>query len=287
MKTRRLLGFLLLTAAVAYAAELNVPARVTAGNGISIPTSGSGSATFYLAGPTHSAKRTVKLGSEIRIAPQELRDAGRYVVVLQTNGGTESASFFVVPAAPDQLSFLVRPSRVPAAAPGAITGTAFVFDPFHNLVLQPAAVKFELAVEGAPAQSRTAQTRNGVAWTRMDSGRKAGAAQFVASVGDSSVRRVVQQVASDPCNLRFKAMPSKAGILVETDPVRDCAGNPVPDGTIVTFTEHDPAGGKSTVDARIKLGVAQADLPNARQATISVASGVVVGNEVQWRGGGQ
>ena len=148
-------------------------------------------------------------------------------------------------------------------------------------------MKFELAVQGAQPQTRTVETKQGVAWTRMDSDRKAGAAQFVASVGDIEVRRVVQQVAADPCNLRFKASRDKNGILVETDPVRDCAGNPVPDGTIVTFTESDPAGGKSTIDARIKRGVARAELPEAKQATISVASGVAAGNEIEWRGGGE
>ncbi len=270
-----------------YAAGFSVPAQVVAGNAISIPTSGSGEATFYLVGPTHSLKRNVKLGTAIRVDAEELRDAGRYVAVLQSEGGIERASFFVVPGPPAGVSFLARPSRVPAAARGVITGTAFVFDKYSNLVLEPTAVKFDLAVQGAPAQARTVQSKDGVVWTRMDSGRKAGAAQFVVSVDQSEVRRVVQQVASDPCNLRLKAVANKAGILVETEPVRDCAGNPVPDGTIVTFTELEPSGAKSTIDARIKRGIAQAELPNAPRATISVASGVVVGNEIQWHGGGE
>jgi hypothetical protein len=71
---------------------------------------------------------------------------------------------------------------------------------------------------------------------------------------------------------------------VQTDPVRDCSGNAVPDGTIVTFTQND-ASGKSTVDARVKRGVARAEMPTAQRATISVASGVVVGNELRWGGG--
>jgi hypothetical protein len=124
-----------------------------------------------------------------------------------------------------------------------------------------------------------------VAWTRMDSGKKSGAAQFVASVGDASVRRVVQQTAAEPCNLRMKAQKDKSGnILVETDPIRDCSGNAVPDGTIVTFTSVDK-NGRSTVDSRIKKGVAQAMLPASDGALISVAAGVVVGNEIRWGGG--
>ncbi len=149
--------------------------------------------------------------------------------------------------------------------------------------MQPQPVKFELSAEGATV-SRTESTRYGAAYTKLDSSRKEGVAQFVASSGSASVRRVVQEVASDPCDIRMRAQRDKNGILVQTDPIRDCAGNPVPDGTIVTFTSTD-ASGRSTVDARIKRGVAQAELPASRNATISVAAGVVVGNEIKWGGG--
>jgi hypothetical protein len=95
---------------------------------------------------------------------------------------------------------------------------------------------------------------------------------------------VVQQVAAEACNLRMKAQPQGNAILVETEPIKDCSGNPVPDGTIVTFTETD-ASGISTVDARIKKDVARAELPASRSATINVASGVVLGNEIHWGDG--
>jgi hypothetical protein len=52
----------------------------------------------------------------------------------------------------------------------------------------------------------------------------------------------------------------------------------------VTFTEVDSSG-RSTVDARIKKDVARAELPLSNNATISVASGVVLGNEVHIGGG--
>jgi hypothetical protein len=127
-------------------------------------------------------------------------------------------------------------------------------------------------------------TRAGLAWVALDSSRKEGPAQFVASIGEVSERRVVRQVASDPCNLRIKAERSAKAIEVVTDPIRDCSGNPVPDGTIVTFTAVSPRG-KSSVDARIKKGVAKAELPPLQDATISVASGVVMGNEIHVGGG--
>lgn len=263
----------------AQAAELHVPATVTAGSGLTFSSSGSGSATMYLFGPGSAVKRQVDLGQQIQLSADDLQNAGRYTVVI----GEDSAVFFVTAAPVNSIAFLARPSRVPAATSNVITGTAFLFDKYQNLVLQPEPVKFELEEDGQTT-TRSETSKGGVAFTKLDSSRRAGPAQFVATSGSASVRRVVQQVASDPCNIRMSAQPNKNGVLVRTDPIRDCSGNPVPDGTIVTFTATDSQG-KSTVDARIKRGIAEAQLPVSNGATISVASGVVVGNEIQWRGG--
>ena len=261
------------------AAELDLPATVTAGSGLTISSSGSGSATLYVVGPGTAIKRKVQLGQEIRLSAEELQNAGRYVISLDGN----SATFFVTAGAVQSIAFLARPSRVPADTHNVVSGTAFVFDKYQNLILQPQPVNFELSVNGQTV-TRTETTKNGVTFTRFDSTKKEGPAQFVASSGPASVRRVVQEVASDPCSIRMTAVRDKSGILARTDPIHDCAGNPVPDGTIVTFTSTD-AKGKSTVDARIKQGIAEAELPASSDATISVASGIVVGNEIQWRGG--
>jgi hypothetical protein len=189
----------------------------------------------------------------------------------------------VSPAQPGNLNFLARPSRVPVARPHVITGVVFVFDEYENMVLRRAPVRFSLSVNGSGA-SQMVESRDGVAWINSSSAKKAGAAQFVAAVGDTTVRRVVQQVASDPCNLRMHVAQITDGlVIVETDPIRDCTGNPVPDGTIVTFTQID-RGGRSTVDARIKKGVARAQLPFAEGANISVAAGVMLGNELHLGG---
>lgn len=283
-RTLLMIPALALTAALAGAAELNIPKQVTAGSDVNVSTGGSGEATLILVGPSHVSKRKIRLGEQVTLDGEEVRRAGRYVAVIK-GGGDASATFFVTAATPANAAFLAQPSRVAAARPDAISGTAFVMDQYDNLVMAPTPVKFELAVPGTSAESRTVMSKDGVAWVRMPSGRREGAAQFTAAIGnDVETKRVVQQVAAEPCNLRMRAQPSKTGILVETDPIRDCNGNAVPDGTIVTFTQVD-GNGKSTVDARIKRGVARAELPAANNATISVASGVVVGNEIRWGGG--
>lgn len=266
--------------------ELRLPQDATAGQPTTMGTSGQGEATLYLVGPGQVIQRNIKLGSDVQIKSGELRSAGRWVAIVRSSGGKQSQVFWVRPAQPENLSFLAKPSRVPVAQHNAISGTVFLFDKFHNLVLESAPVNFNLSVNGAgTAQSVTSHA--GVAWIEASSGPKEGAAQFVASVGGTSVRRVVQQVASEPCSgsLRMHiAEHEKDMIVVKTDPIRDCSGNPVPDGTIVSFIETDKSG-KSTVDARIKKGMAQAELPASDNATISVAAGVTLGNELHVGGG--
>jgi hypothetical protein len=185
----------------------------------------------------------------------------------------------------EKLSFIARPSRVPTAASGSVLGVAFLFDRFQNLVLTPAPVTFRLAVDESAGEERTVTAKDGVAWVQLNSGHRSGPAQFTASSGEVSARRVVQQVAADPCSVHMNASRAADGnILVETAPIKDCSGNAVPDGTIVTFTSTDAAG-RSTVDARIKLGFARAELPRSSSATLTVAAGVVLGNEIRWGGG--
>lgn len=269
----------------ARAADLRVPQDATAGQPITIGTTGQGDATLYLIGPAQIIKRSIKLGSDVQIKGEELRSAGRWIALVR-GSSSQSQVFWVKPAHAENLSFLARPSRVPAAQHNAISGTAFLFDKFHNLVLQPTPVNFNLSVNGAGA-TQAVTSREGVAWIEASSGPKAGAAQFVASVGNVSVRRVVQQVAAEPCSgsLRMHiAQRKQDSVVVETDPIHDCSGNPVPDGTIVSFIETGQ-GGKSTVDARIKKGIAQAELPASTDATISVAAGVTLGNELHLGGG--
>jgi hypothetical protein len=262
---------------------VKVSSPVTAGQDATVTTSGSGSATLYINGPGAAIKQKVTLGEPVKITGDELRAAGRYVAIIKGDGDS-STTFFVEPAQAQKLNFLARPSRVPVSQQDVISGVVFVFDDYRNLVTEPSTVKFSLKVPNGPGMEKVITSKDGIAFMRSNSAPKAGAAQFVASVGDAQVRRVVQQVASDPCSLRMHAQRQGNKLVVETDPIRDCSGNAVPDGTIVTFIETS-AQGRSTVDARIKRGIAKATLPAEQGATISVAAGVVLGNEVRVGGG--
>jgi len=261
------------------AQDLRVPASVTAGDEAAISTTGSGKATLYLLGPGVARKTDVNLGEEIHLQAQDLRNAGEYLALVCSDT-CHSGTFYVTASKPASLAFLVHPSRVPVGRGDALSGVAFPFDQFRNLVLTPATINFQLTAGDKSLFSRPVRTQNGAAWFRTASGKSAGVVQVTASVDDVTARRAVQQVASEPCNLRITGQRIPIGILVQTEPVHDCAGNVVPDGTIVTFSAAE-ANGKSTVDAPVKQGIARAQIEASGTTVISVASGVVMGNELR------
>ena len=254
------------------------PRSSAAGDEATISTQGSGKATLYLVGPGISRKSDVTLGEGHPIgaagSAHRRRLSGDFVFRY-----VSGESFYVTAAKPASLIFLVHPSRVPVAQGDAMSGVAFPFDQYRNLVLAPQRISFQFTAKDASLWSRASRTQDGVAWFRAASGKSAGPVQVTASLGDLTSRRALQQVASDPCNLRISGRRTRDGILVQTEPVHDCAGNPVSDGTIVTFTETG-ANGTDTVDAPIKQGIARSQLEGAGAASISVASGVVMGNEI-------
>src|SRR4029077_14195203 len=176
------------------AQDLRVPASVTAGDEATIPTTGSGKATFYLLGPGISRKGDVNLGEEIHLQAKDLRNAGDYLALVCSDT-CHSGTFYVMAAKPASLTFLVHPSRVPVAQDDAVSGVTFTFDQFRNLVLTPATVTFQLTAGDKSLLSRPARTQNGVAWFRTASGKSAGLLQVVATLDDLSARRAVQQVA--------------------------------------------------------------------------------------------
>lgn len=272
----------ILLAPLVAAQEFRLPQKVEAGTAFSISTSGSGDTTLYIVGPGAALERKVYLGENIAFEADDLPNAGHYVAFLDGHS-SQSMQFDVVPSPQAaSLSFLAKPSRLAVNRPNGVSGVAYIFDVFGNLILKPQEVSFKLADATGGAQSRNATSRDGVAWVQMNSAPKAGPAHFQATLAGVNVTRIVQEVPGDPCSIRMTARPSSGQrISLQTDPVRDCNGNPVPDGTIVSFTEAYE-GRESTVDVPLKRSVAQTELPAVNGATISVAAGVVLGNEIRW-----
>jgi hypothetical protein len=278
-------GWLALAAAQAAPAQgdsLNLPKNVQAGSAFSIPTSGNGKATLYVIGMGQVLKRDVELGEPAAFEEGVLQDAGRYLVVLKQGASAQTGSLDVTPAsAPGRISFLAKPSRLPVSLHQGITGAAYVFDAYGNLIVTPMPVSFQLSGPSGAAQNSNATTRSGAAWVEMDSTGKQGIDQFAVKAGGISSTRVVRQVPGDPCDLKMSAQAAGKQVQLKTDPVLDCSGNAVLDGTVVTFSEaYD--GGQSTVDVPLKHGIAEVTIPAHHGATLTVACGVVLGNQIRW-----
>lgn len=280
-----LLGVLMLTAMhVAHAQDesLNVPESIAAGSAFTIQNAGSGEATLYIVGPGQVLKRKVQLGTPTYFPAGSVCNAGHYVVILAQGSGTSTRAFDVTPVSvPASVSFLAKPSRLPVGLHNGITGAAYVFDVYQNLIASPTPVSFELSSPSGAVQKQEVSTRAGAAWIEMDSTSQQGSSKFVAQAGDVSSTRIIRQVPGDPCDLKISAQPSGQELDLQTAPVRDCSGNAVPDGTIVTFTETYP-GGQSTVDVPLKRDIAEVKMPAHNGATFSVASGVILGNQIRW-----
>ena len=259
---------------------MSVPDTVTAGSAFSIHTSGSGKAVLYIVGPGQVLSRDVELGQTTFFPSGALYNAGHYMAVL-SGGSSDSSQFDVVPASePANLSFLARPSRLQVGLHGGITGAVYVFDAYRNLIIAPTQVSFELKNPLGASQQRSVTTHDGAAWAAMDSSTNQGTIKFIARTGSISEDRVIGQVPGDPCSLKMTAKQSGQQVELQTDPVRDCSGNSVPDGTIVTFTETYN-GDVSTVDVPLKRGIANVKMPAHPGATITLASGVALGNQIR------
>jgi hypothetical protein len=278
---------LIVAPGMARAQDMQLPRQVEAGKAFSIPTSGSGNATVYIVGLGQAIQREVSLGSPVSVPSGMLYAAGQYLVLLVNGSSRQTGTLLVVPQSqPHKLAFLAAPSRLPVDQPQGISGTVYVFDAYHNLITTALPVSFQLTDGSGGKQQLTTTASNGVAWTRMNSSGKEGNAIFLASAGNVSTRRVIDEVPGEPCSLSISAHTDGKALHLQTAPVADCSGNPVPDGTIVTFTERSEAG-ISTVDVPVKKGIASIDMPAIAGATFSVASGTMIGNEIHWAGGQQ
>lgn len=268
--------------AMAQSGASGFPRRVEAGAAFSVTFPGAGKATLYIVGPEAALKREIQRGATTNFPGGTLYNAGHYLAVLTGDSANVTYVFDVVPAnRPGELSFLARPSRLPVDVPNGITGALYVFDGYHNLMTAQIPVRFELSGPSGEKQIHNETTRDGAAWTAMNSSPHQGPDKFSAEVEGASSLRVIRQVPGDPCGLKMSASPAGNKLQLVTEPVRDCNGNAVPDGTVVTFTEVFD-GAQSTVDVPLKRGIAQVEMPSHSGATLSVASGVVLGNQIRW-----
>ena len=229
---------------------------------------GSGEATFYLVGPDHVVKRNVTLGTRCcRFSPTT---CARRAATRRSSATPHALlpQFEVKATQPAHLSFFLHPSRVPVSTPNSIDATAFVFDQYFNLVPAPSTVDFRITPASGdsvlPASFHPARSGLDCARTRRA---HEGRVQVTARLGNVEEARVVQQVAAEACALARESYAERKTVHLETDPVRDCSGNALPDGTVVSFTTIDEmARALSTLRSRKALPETQFSIQDPRRS---------------------
>src|ERR1700729_2043348 len=100
-RMRKFFGLALVLAAMTMTAaaqeSLHLPATVTAGNALLLPSVGGGEGTLYVFGPGGASKKQVSLGADISVSGEQLLAAGRYTILLCSQS-CRSGNFFVTSA---------------------------------------------------------------------------------------------------------------------------------------------------------------------------------------------
>ena len=213
-----------------------------------------------------------------------LYNAGHYVVVLV--GVSLHRKRFVRCCARKRsrpiVSFLAKPSRLPVGLHDGITGAVYVFDAYHNLIAAPTPVSFELSNPTGAAQKRIVETHDGAAWTEMDSTRPTRHRQ-VRSASWRSLQHARRQAGSGRSVRIEDERPASRVSRFSCRPNRCAIAAAMPFRTERSLLSPRPTMARNPRwTCRLSGELRKWKCPPISGATISVASGVVLGNEIRW-----
>jgi adhesin/invasin len=199
--------------------------------------------------------------------------AGLAKVTATVGLSSTTAQVTFTPGPPANLSLIAAPSTLPVGNLSALTAT--VTDQFGNPVVNGTAVSFTTNLGSASPVTRV--TTNGVATATLSS-MLPGTAVVTATVGSLNATRLVTFTPGPPTNLSLAAAPSTlqvGNLSALTATVTDQFGNPVVNGTVVSFTTN--LGSASPVTRVTTNGVATATLSStvAGLATVTATVGSI------------
>jgi hypothetical protein len=235
---------------------------------------------LYIIGPGQVLKRDVQLGEPTSFPAGSLYNAGRYLAVLHGAPHRERLIRCCARKEPCGLSFLAKPSRLPVGLHDGITGAVYVFDAYHNLIVAPRPVSFELSTPSGTVQKRTVVTHDGAAWTAMDSTAQQGIDRFVARIGDvSSTRRKAGSGRSVRIEDERPAVGPAARIGNRSGPrLQRQRGAGRNHCHLHRDLSRRSVNGRRTPQARN----CRSEMPVHMRSNHLVASGVVMGNQIGW-----
>jgi adhesin/invasin len=197
--------------------------------------------------------------------------AGLAKVTATVGLSSTTAQVTFTPGPPTNLSLIAAPSTLQVGNLSALTATAT--DQFGNPVVNGIVVSFTTNLGSASPVTRV--TTNGIATATLSS-TLPGTAVVTATVGSLSATRLVTFTPGPPTNLSLAAAPSTlqvGNLSALTATVADQFGNPVVNGTVVSFTTN--LGSASPVTRVTTNGVATATLSStvAGLATVTATVG--------------
>ncbi|MEI7771489.1 MAG: hypothetical protein WCI67_15970 [Chloroflexales bacterium] len=206
--------------------------------------------------------------AEFRIPGADTQAAGFVTLRARAGAAAGDAKLTITPGPPvDPVVPLVGPRTI--IADGAHWGTALAipFDAYGNPVAEGTPVTFSLQRPGAQAETFSAPVTNMLAWRRVFSATRAGRTTITVSVGaargpDASLIETPGWPAPFALSASPLGLPADGQQLVtlRTQPVVDAYGNPMLDGTLVTFVAEVPGGQLRFIPAYTIDAVAEAQI---------------------------
>jgi adhesin/invasin len=164
---------------------------------------------------------------------------GTATVTVRAEALTERVSVEFLDATPARLTVTAEPTQISADGTSTSTITAAVSDVQNNPVPDGTQVTFSTSL--GTINPATAKTTSGSATAALRSSTRAGTATVTVKAGTLTRRVKVEFQSTKPARLVVKADPEEIpadghSTSTITATVSDAQNNPVPDGTVVTFT---------------------------------------------------
>jgi adhesin/invasin len=207
---------------------------------------------------------------------------GSAIADLRLSNNTSSVTTTVVTGPPVTLTLMAVPDST-----WVLTGTsdlrAMVYDVYGNPAPNGTPVTFTTSLGGFPSvQQRVRYTTNGLATQVLTAGALGGTADITATVGSLVATTQVQfrWVPGAPASIRFLSLepgviPDCVGEALAKVIVLDHYGNPVRDGTVVSFMVA-PTGEANPIDGgRTTNGIAQAIIGAGMEPVPAVVKALV------------
>ncbi len=203
-----------------------------------------------------------------QIPGEDTRQAGLVTLIAQAGTARGHAQLRVLPGPPaEPLTPLVGPRAVIADGQHQAMVVAVPFDDYGNPMADGTPVEFRAQHPDGQIEQTTATVSHLVAWWSIASGTRAGHATLAASAGAAHGPDAgFDETPGWPVAFGLSASPAGVPadghrlVTLRTEVIRDRFGNPMLDGTLVTFAAEMPDATRRFIPAYTIDGAAEAQL---------------------------